>query len=172
MSVPINSQRLERDQGNHPRFLCDEMLVQLGHWLRAAGYDTLIAENQARDRTLVARAIIDRRLLLTRDRKLQEIRGARDCVVLLRGERIDAWVSDITGRFGIDWMARPFSRCLVCNTELHAAPPLARGRLPPAVVETVTEINYCRQCDKLYWAGGHVRRMVRRLHDWQAGRSP
>jgi uncharacterized protein len=163
-------QRRGRDHANDPRFLCDEMLVQLGHWLRAAGYDTLIAQHRARDRALVARAIIDGRFLLTRDRKLHEIRDAKDCVMLLRSERIEAWVRDITGRFGIDWMARPFSRCLVCNTELQPAPPLARGRLPPAVVETVPEINYCRQCDKLYWAGGHVRKMVRRLHDWRAGR--
>jgi hypothetical protein len=28
-----------------PRFLCDEMLHGLGRWLRAAGYDTVIAES-------------------------------------------------------------------------------------------------------------------------------
>lgn len=159
-----------RDRGGEPRFLCDEMLVQLGHWLRAAGYDTLIAPRRARDRTLVARAVIDRRVLLTRDRKLLEIRDASDCVVLLQGERIAAWVGDITDRFGIDWMARPFSRCLICNTGLQPAPQLARLRLPSAVLDTVQEINYCRQCDKLYWPGGHVRRMIRRLSDWGDGR--
>jgi uncharacterized protein with PIN domain len=157
-------------QADGPRFLCDEMLVQLGHWLRAAGYDTLIAQRQARDRSLVARAVIDGRLLLTRDRKLREIRDADACVVLLEGEGIETWVRDLTRRFDIDWMARPFSRCLVCNTELRPAPRLARDRLPPAVTSTVADINYCRQCDKLYWVGGHVRKMVRRLCDWQAGR--
>lgn len=152
-----------------PRFLCDAMLGQLGHWLRAAGYDTLIAEQRTTDRALIARAMADRRILLTRDRKLQEIREARQHAVLLRGERIQDLVTDITPRFRIDWLADPFSRCLVCNLRLTPAPPLARDRLPPAVRETVNEINYCRQCDKLYWAGGHVRRMMQRLQCWRAG---
>ena len=157
------------DQGFDPlpRLLCDEMLVQLGHWLRAAGYDTLIAHRRAQDRSLVARAMIDDRILLTRDHKLREIRDAARCTILLHGERIDAWVREITPRLRIDWLARPFSRCLVCNTVLRPAPDLARARLPPAVLEAVAEINYCRQCDKLYWAGGHVRRMLRQLEVWQ-----
>lgn len=161
---------LAGDRTGHRRFLCDEMLAQLGHWLRAAGYDTLIAERGTRDRSLVARAIIDGRVLLTRDRKVPEIRDAGGCVVLLRGERIGAWVGEVSERFAVDWLAHPFSRCLVCNTALQPAPPLARSRLPAAVLETVEEINYCRQCDKLYWPGGHVRRMIGRLHEWRAGR--
>ncbi len=152
------------------RFLCDEMLTQLGRWLRAAGYDTIIAGHGTDDRALVARAVIDRRILLTRDRKLLEIRDAARCVDLLGEGGIRAWVAAVTPRFEIDWLARPFSRCLVCNTPLQPAPPLARGRLPPGVLAEVQEINYCRQCDKLYWPGGHVRRMMETLERWRAGR--
>jgi hypothetical protein len=35
---------VDQDSGQVPRFLCDEMLRGLGRWLRAAGYDTVIAE--------------------------------------------------------------------------------------------------------------------------------
>jgi uncharacterized protein with PIN domain len=150
-------------------FLCDAMLGQLGHWLRAAGYDTLIAANRTSDRALIMRAVADRRILLTRDRKLMEIREARDRAVLLRAERLGELAAEITPRFGIDWLAKPFSRCLVCNLPLSPAPKLARERLPAAVLSTVAEINYCRQCDKLYWAGGHVRRILQRLERWHAG---
>ena len=38
------------------RFLCDEMLVGLGRWLRIAGYDTAIADRGRRDRDLVEQA--------------------------------------------------------------------------------------------------------------------
>jgi len=170
MAVDQASRRENRQEGPSPRFLCDEMLTQLGRWLRAAGYDTIIAERGTKDRALIARAVIDRRVLLTRDRKLLEIRDAGRCVVLLGEGGIRAWTADVTPRFGIDWLARPFSRCLVCNTVLQPAPPLARGRLPAGVLEQVSEINYCRQCDKLYWAGGHVRRMMQTLERWRAGR--
>jgi uncharacterized protein with PIN domain len=154
-----------------PRFLCDQMLIRLAHWLRAAGYATLVAHQRARDRSLVARAMIDGRVLLTRDSKLREIRDAGDCAVLLRGETLQDWVREITPRFALDWLARPFSRCLVCNTVLQPAPELARARLPDAVRATVPEINHCRQCDKLYWPGGHVRRMLRQLESWREAQS-
>jgi len=151
------------------RFLCDAMFGQLGHWLRAAGYDTLIAGQGTADGDLIGRAIADRRILLTRDRKIGEIRGAGTHAVVLRSERIEAVAADITSRLAIDWLARPFSRCLECNVVLERAPDLARGRLPAGVRAMMAEINHCRQCDRLYWPGGHVRRMTERLARWRAG---
>ncbi len=150
------------------RFLCDAMLAKLGHWLRAAGYDTLIARGSTEDRDLITRAIADRRIVLTRDRRLREIKGALEHAVVLHGERLDDAVAEITTRLGIDWLAKPFSRCLVCNLVLTPAPPLALSRLPPDVLSVQTEINYCRQCDKVYWPGGHVQRMTRRLARWNS----
>ena len=154
--------------GREPRFLCDAMLGRLGRWLRAAGYDTLIAPG-AEDRALVERAIADGRILLTRDRKLQEIRGAARHAVVVESERLPQLASELTQRFGVDWLLRPFQRCLVCNLVLTPAPELARRRLPADVRATAGEVNYCRQCDRLYWPGGHVRRMTRRLERWRAG---
>lgn len=151
------------------RFLCDAMLAQLARWLRAAGYDALIAGERIADRALVARAIADERMILTRDRMLCEIRHARSRVWLLRDMPLAALAAEITPHFRIDWLARPFSRCLVCNVELSAAPELARRRLPADLLATIGEIHHCRQCDRLYWPGSHVRRMLRRLSRWQAG---
>ena len=58
------------------RFLCDEMLAGLGRWLRIAGYDTAIASGGRRDRDLVKQAHAEQRILLTRDRRVVEIRPA------------------------------------------------------------------------------------------------
>jgi uncharacterized protein with PIN domain len=141
------------------------MLVQLGHWLRAAGYDTLIASERSDDRALRARAVSDSRVLLTRDRRLCAIADA----VLLRSDLLPEQAAEITKPLRIDWLRAPFSRCLVCNVELRPAPSLARMRLPETVRATFAEINHCPQCDRLYWAGGHVRRMRQRLERWNAG---
>jgi hypothetical protein len=46
----------------------------LGRWLRIAGYDTAIAERGRRDRELVEQAHAEKRILLTCDRRLVEIR--------------------------------------------------------------------------------------------------
>lgn len=40
-----------------PRSVCDEMMKRLARWLRAAGYDTLVPEDGARDRAVPARAL-------------------------------------------------------------------------------------------------------------------
>jgi uncharacterized protein with PIN domain len=52
------------------RLLCDEMLRGLGRWLRAAGYDTVIAKGGLPDRTLAERRTEEDRVLLTKDRDL------------------------------------------------------------------------------------------------------
>jgi hypothetical protein len=61
---------------NDLRFLCDEILAGLGRWLRIAGYDTAIAARGCRDCDLVEQAHAEQRILLTRDRRLVEIRRA------------------------------------------------------------------------------------------------
>jgi uncharacterized protein with PIN domain len=48
-----------------PRFLYDEMLKGLGRWLRAAGYDTVIAAGGLPDRVIAARCAEEDRVLLT-----------------------------------------------------------------------------------------------------------
>jgi hypothetical protein len=52
------------------RFLCDEMLRRLGRWLRAAGYDAVIAAGGLPDRALAARCAKEDRILLSEDRHL------------------------------------------------------------------------------------------------------
>ncbi len=146
-----------------PRLLCDEMLKGLARWLRAAGYDVELEPDGTPDRRLVERAALENRLLLTRDRTLLEIRGAARVVLLLNANGIDDCARELTQTLGIDWLHRPFSRCLLCNTPLIAADrPLG---FPPH-----TEHLYiCPTCDKYYWQGGHVTRMRHRLQSWQAG---
>ena len=66
-----------------PRLLCDEMLRGLGRWLRAAGYDTVIAEGGLPDRALAKRCAKENRVLLTKDRSLAATVAGRAPVVLV-----------------------------------------------------------------------------------------
>ncbi|HEX23045.1 MAG TPA: hypothetical protein ENH21_06395, partial [Chromatiales bacterium] len=109
---------------NEPlKLLCDEMLMRLGRWLRAAGYDTGLAINGENDRDLFQRARHENRRLLTRDHKLHEYRHADGTVILLRGNELDEQVHELSQRLSIDWLYRPLSRCLVCNTPLNNDAP-------------------------------------------------
>ena len=154
MSVPVSQAA---------KLLCDEMLMRLGHWLRAAGHDTLIADNGEADRDLLHRARAQRRCLLTRDRKLLEHRGAEGTVLLLQGKTLDEQARELRQRLAIDWQYRPFSRCLVCNTPVEPGAPDGAGI--PADVDRGT-LRHCPGCGRVYWAGSHTRRMRRRLAHW------
>ncbi len=149
---------------NEPlKLLCDEMLMRLGRWLRAAGYDTGLAINGENDRELFQRARRESRRLLTRDRKLQEYRHADGTVILLRGNALDEQVHELSQRLSIDWLYRPLSRCLVCNTPLNDGAP---DDIPiPDDIDRNT-LHHCPGCGRIYWEGSHSRRMRWRLEAW------
>ena len=113
------------------RFLCDEMLVRLGRGLRAAGYDTLIASSAAAGAHLIAIAADDARILLTRDRALVR-RAEGHARSLLLPDRIADQTRLLRQELAVDWLAEPFTRCLMDNTPLEQsdvelAPEAARG---------------------------------------------
>jgi uncharacterized protein with PIN domain len=153
------------------KIYCDEMLKGLGRWLRAAGYDTRIADGGLADRELLAVALREGRWLLTRDVKLTEHRRARQAVVLLSCNRIDACAREAARQLPIDWLYRPFSRCLLCNTELCPLPAEHRARIPAGArsrLSHVSDARWCSSCDKVYWPGTHTRRMRAILERWQS----
>jgi uncharacterized protein with PIN domain len=63
-----------------------------------------------------------------------------------------------------------FKRCLRCNSPLvPLAPDEALQKwpaLPPFVYQTQRYFNWCEYCRQLFWAGTHVRNMIRTLQDW------
>jgi len=149
------------------RFLCDEMLRRLGRWLRASGYDTVIAEAGQADRQLVEQACREGRWLLTRDRKMAEFKQARECVILMTGNDVPAQVDELGRIFSVDWLHAPFSRCLVCNAPLKDADPARLAEVPEFSRESLDTLYECSGCHRLYWHGSHVRRMRAKLHRWK-----
>jgi uncharacterized protein len=150
------------------RFLCDEMLKGLGRWLRAAGYDTAIAEGGGRDRDLARRSAAEGRVLLTKDRHLAAAAARRARVVALAGAGVEAEARALGAALAIDWLRAPFTRCLVDNAPLDPAPPDAGALVPEGSRAAGGPLRSCPLCGRLYWPGGHVRRMRARLEAWQA----
>ena len=138
------------------RFVCDEMLKRLGHWLRVAGYDVLILPDGSDDRELIARARDERRLLLSSDRRLAEHQRATEWLVRLDCQGLDECAMALGRQLPIDWLYRPFSRgarpC-ACNWErlppspynTRSEPPGARSANLPAPPERRAPANPARQ---------------------------
>lgn len=149
------------------RLLCDEMLARFGRWLRAAGYDTEIAAGGLSDRALIAGCAADGRILLTRDRQLAEFAAARGLRVLrLSDGGIEAQAQTLRRELGIDWQCAPFTRCLIDNAPLDPAAPESAARVPRESHAAGGPLRVCPKCRRLYWPGGHVRRMLVKLEEW------
>jgi uncharacterized protein with PIN domain len=152
---------------NHTRFLCDVMLARFARYLRAAGHDTLLAGNTQPDSAIVAHAAREDRWLLTVDRGIMAHRLAAGRVLLLPHGSLDAQAAAVSTAFGLDWLARSFTRCLVDNAPLGAPGPDQLAAVPPAVRGSGTEVYACPHCGRLYWHGTHTRRMREQLTRWR-----
>ena len=145
------------------RFLCDEMLAGLARWLRAAGHDADMAEPGEADRTLLERARNQGRTLLTRDRAILQIKDAANVATILETQGLDAWAQELRERHGVDWLAHPFTRCLMCNVDLVDAGPETLARMPEDSRALPGPFRACPKCHRGYWPGSHVKRMRTRL---------
>lgn len=144
------------------------MLASLARWLRAAGHDTALAGQAMLDQELLARCRDEGRTLLTRDHALAGAAGGR-CTALLLPDRLDDQARMLAAELGLDWAFAPFSRCIVDNVPLRAATPEEVAAVPEPFRRRADEVKACPACGRVYWPGGHVRRMAERLERWRTG---
>lgn len=152
------------------RFLCDEMLARLCRYLRAAGYDAALATNGSPDHTLLRQCRDEARRFLTLDRRIPEHKAAAGIVVILPNDQLDEQAQVLTRAFGLDWLARAFTRCLVDNTALRPADAEERERISWLRGDAGEPVAACPSCGRVYWRGSHYRRMRERLEAWQRQR--
>jgi len=152
-----------------PRFLCDEMLGHLCRYLRAAGYDTLLAGNGASDAELLRQCHAQGRHFLTQDTLIREHKAANGIALILPHARLDKLAALVGAHYHLDWTARAFSRCLVDNTPLITADDAAKARAPQDARRPDEPLRQCSLCGRVYWRGSHYKRMKAKLTAWQAG---
>ena len=151
----------------YPRFLCDEMLGRLCHYLRAAGYDALLAERGLRDALLLQQSCREGRQFLTQDARIVEHRKAQGVVFIMPHAPLDQLARLVGKQFRLDWLAHAFTRCLVDNSLLVPANEEACAKVPDDVRSPGEPLLMCPTCGRVYWRGSHYRRMRARLCAWQ-----
>jgi uncharacterized protein len=141
-----------------PRFVLDTHLGRLAAYLRMMGFDTLY-RNCAEDEDLARISHDEHRILLTRDRGLLK-RGMVTHGYCVRETAARKQLAEVLRRFDLLRAATPFVRCLRCNRELEPVEKeRVRDRLPPRAAELYDEFLLCPGCGRVYWKGGHYRRM-------------
>jgi len=154
-----------------PRFFCDDHLWRLARWLRAAGIDTAW-ERAIEDGLLVERARAEERTVLTLDRGIAARRNV-DVRLLPSHDPVEQ-LRFLCEAYGLDPLARAFTRCPMCNGVLTEAAP-DQVEVPERVRSCCDRFWQCDGCGRTYWHGDHVRHMRARfetIRGGDAGRPP
>ncbi|MFZ5512654.1 MAG: Mut7-C RNAse domain-containing protein [Pseudomonadota bacterium] len=139
-------------------FVADAHLGGLAHLLRMSGFDTLY-DNHFHDNDIVAIAVRDSRIVLTRDRELLKRRDiTHGCYV--RALKPAQQLREIFERLDLARSARPLTLCLHCNAPLRDIDKAqVVEQLPPSVRERYDRFTTCDVCRRVFWEGSHWRHM-------------
>ena len=140
------------------RFLVDWMLQRLGRWLRLLGQDVALPHEKS-DERLMIQAKEEGRTIITRDRGLSLAAGRSSIPVrLIRATKIIEQLAEMADA-GVLLRLDP-QRCTVCN-----------GPLQEMESTEGEAIRWqCKSCKKIYWEGGHWKRMERMLEEARSQR--
>ncbi len=144
------------------RFVADAMLGSLARKLRALGFDTAYYRSGG-DAGIMDLAAEGGRVILTADRALGALavrRGTRAIVLTGRndGSRVRALVKAARSS-GLS-LQRGDPLCSLCNGELERLRKEdVTGEVPKSVEERHRLFYRCRSCRKVYWKGGHWKKL-------------
>lgn len=141
-----------------PRFVLDVHLGTLARYLRLIGFDA-VWHNDSDDRTIIALATSERRIILTRDRGVLR-HGAVTHGYWLRATDPLAQLEEVVRALDLAEQIEPFTRCMECNGLLRRIDrEEAAPHVPRLVASTRQEFVRCGGCGHVYWPGSHQPRL-------------
>jgi uncharacterized protein with PIN domain len=149
------------------RFICDDNLGKLTKWLRTLGYDTLFFD-PIEDGELVARALKEDRVVLSRDTQLSRFKfKLGENLLHIESDKPLEQLKQVVDHFKLKPDKESvFCRCSVCNEPLEKVEKeRIKDRLYPYVYKTQDHFVHCPRCDRIYWSATHVERMAKTLSE-------
>ena len=146
-----------------PKFIADCHLGKLAKYLRIMGIDTLFFPHIEDDKLIII-ANDENRIIITRDRELSQRKNAP--IFFLEPTDTKAQLKTLIDYYELKEHPSPFSRCIVCNTQLQfIEKEKIIDRLPEKVKKYFDYFEYCPTCDRIYWQGDHYRHMMEFLEE-------
>ena len=131
------------------------------------GYDSLFFDG-GDDSQMVAQALADGRVILTRDTEIMKRRvvsSGRLKAVLLNSEEPEQQVRQLIDTLDLSRQFKPFTLCLECNQPLvERSKEQVKDRVPPYVFKTQNQYVECPVCHRIYWRGTHWQAMTKKLN--------
>jgi len=143
------------------------MLGKLTRWLRMLGHDVNYFRS-ADDKKLVEMAKSEKRVLLTRDRKLYQQAVTRGLeAVLVEATDEAGKLADLAKRFGFTLeIDLSVSRCPTCNASINSvSKEVVVDQIPESTSVYYDDFWKCTGCGKVYWRGAHWKRIGETLEE-------
>jgi uncharacterized protein with PIN domain len=144
-----------------PAFIVDGMLKGLVKWLRILGFSSTSSADLSEIYTLLNNK--PGTAFVTASRT-HFSKFSQDNSILLTSNNITDQLRELNEHYGIFQKINLFSICLICNIPVV---PVARekiiNQIPEQVSLSMKQFWRCPSCEKIYWQGGHVYRMVNKL---------
>jgi len=157
---------------NNLKFIVDNNVGKLAKWLRIMGYDTLFF-NGSNDSRMVAIALAEERVILTRDTQIMKRRvvtSGRLQAILIQTDEPERQMYQVIDSLLLDCQSKPFTMCLECNQPLmEKSKQQVKDLVPPYVFQTQNQYMECPKCHRIYWRGTHWQRMTEKLKKWTIG---
>ena len=157
---------------NNLKFIVDNNVGKLAKWLRIMGYDTLFF-NGSNDSRMVAIALAEERVILTRDTQIMKRRvvtSGRLKAILIQNDEPEQQMHQVIDSLHLDWRSKPFTICLECNQPLiEKSKQQVKDLVPPYVFQTQNQYMECPKCHRIYWRGTHWQAMTEKMKKWSIG---
>ena len=140
------------------KFIADCHLGKLAGKMRLLGFDVEY-RNDIDDNELAAAVVENRKVLLTRDRRLL-MRKVIDRGYLVRSQFVEEQLHEVIARFDLSKSIRPFTRCARCNGILERVEKARiQHLLEPLTKKHFEDFFQCRSCFQVYWRGSHLEKI-------------
>ena len=143
-------------------FVVDVNLGRLARMLRLFGFDALF-DNSSTDKEIVAISVDQKRIILTRDRRLLYAKAITHGY-WVRSVLPQRQLEEVVRRFDLAGLIKPFSRCAACNGLIE---PVEKRQvlelLEPNTRKYYDKFYRCPDCGKIYWEGSHIDKIRQRL---------
>ncbi|MBH0776924.1 Mut7-C RNAse domain-containing protein [Nocardia bovistercoris] len=156
-SIAVRAVSRPQQRSEPVRFLLDIHLGTLARRLRLLGVDAAYENPDIGDAALAARSVVERRVLLSRDRGLLRRREIFAGAYVYSHRPADQ-LDDVLSRFAP--RLAPWTRCTACNGALRVADKESmRGQLRGNTEQTYDTFAQCVECGQVYWKGAHHARL-------------
>lgn len=141
------------------RFALDSSLGALAKWLRILGFDSVYVPGTPSKVSLFCGT--EDRIILTRTHRIQAENPGRHLLFIRHNDLRDQLIQ-VVSDLKLDFSdVKPFSRCIRCNSPVHEiSREQIRSFVPDYVYETGFSFKKCPACERIYWPGSHVKRVM------------